>query len=125
MQEEVSSSHTQQGQQQQQQHQEQLPPALQLHILSFLPPNDRALSGRLVSPDAAVGLREHYTASLFQPLPPHAVTWAVEAGQQHMRHLPFWHKLQLLRTAAASGSEANLEVALALYQPRTFPELLR
>ncbi len=104
----------------------QLPPALQLHILSFLPPNDRALSGRLVSPDAAAGLSgpRHFTARLYKPLPPHAVPWAVEAGQQHVRQLPFRHKLQLLCTAAESGSEANLEVALALLQPSVFPELL-
>ncbi len=105
----------------------QLPPALQLHILSFLPANDRALSGRLVSPDAAAALTgpDHCTASLSQPLPPHAAPWAVEAGQQHVRQLPFRHKLQLLCTAAASGSEANLEVALALLQPSVFPELLQ
>ncbi len=122
MQEEGSSSHAQ-GQQQ---HQEQLPPALQLYVLSFLPPNDRALSGRLVSPDAAAGLSEPHnsTASLSQSLPPHAVPWAMEAGQQHMRQLPFWHKLQPLCTAAASGSEVNLEVALALYQLSSFPEFL-
>ncbi len=103
-----------------------LPAALQLHILSLLPPNDRALSGRLVSPDAAAGLSQDptCTASLSQPLPPHAVPWAVEAGQQHVRQLPFRHKLQLLCTAAASGSEVNLEVALALLQPSIFPELL-
>ncbi len=103
----------------------QLPPALQLHILSFLPANDRALSGRLVSPDAAAALTgpDHCTASLSQPLPPHAAPWAVEAGQQHVRQLPFRHKLQLLCTAAASGSEVNLEVALALLQPSIFPEL--
>ncbi len=106
----------------------QLPPALQLHILSFLPRNDRALSGRLlVSPDAAAGLSDpqHCTASLSQQLPPHAVPWAVEAGQQHVRQLPFWHKLQLMCTAAASGSEVNLEVALALLQPSIFPELVQ
>ncbi len=108
-------------------YQQCLPPALQLHILSFLPPNDRALSGRLVSPDAAAGLSQDptCTASLSQPLPPHAVPWAVEAGQQHVRQLPFRHKLQLLCTAAASGSETNLEVALALLQPSVFPELLQ
>ncbi len=101
----------------------QLPPALQLHILSLLPPNDRAHSGRLVSPDAAAALSNsgYCTASLSQPLPPHAAPWAVEAGQQHVRQLPFRHKLQLLCTAAASGSEVNLEVAWALLQPSVFP----
>ncbi len=104
-----------------------LPSATQLHILSLLPPNDRALSGRLVSPDAAACLSgpEHCTASLSQPLPPHALPWAVEAGQQHVRQLPFRHKLQLMCTAAVSGSEVNLEVALALLRPSIFPELLK
>ncbi len=101
--------------------------AVQTQILSLLPPNDRALSGRLVSPDARDGLSgpQRCTASLSQPLPPHAVAWAVAAGQQHVRQLPFRHKLQLLCTAAASGSEVNLEVALALLQPSIFPQLLQ
>ncbi len=104
----------------------QLPTAVQKQLLSLLPPNDRALSGRLVSPNARDGLSgpEDCTASLSQPLPPHAAPWAVEAGQQHVRQLPFRHKLQLMCTAAASGSEVNLEVALALLQPSIFPELL-
>ncbi len=102
---------------------QQLPTAVQTSILSLLPPNDRTLSGRLVSPDAADGLSgpQHCTASLFQPLPPHAAAWAVAAGQQHVRQLPFHHKVQLLCTAAASGSRINLEVALALLQPSIFP----
>ncbi len=105
----------------------QLPTAVQLHILSLLPPNERALSGRLVSPEARDGLSEpqHCTASLSQPLPRYAVPRAQEAGQQHVLQLPFRHKLQLLCTAAASGCEVNLEVALALLQPSLFPELLQ
>ncbi len=106
--------------------QRQLPTALQLHVLSFVSHNERVLSGRLASKDVCDALREphHRTASLSQPLPPHAVPWAMEAGQQHVRQVPFRHKLQLLCTAAASGSEVNLEVALALLQPIIFPELL-
>ncbi len=106
----------------------QLPPALQLHILSFLPPNDRALSGRLVSPDAAAGLSQDptCTASLSQPLPPHAVPWAVEAVQQHVRQLPFRRKVQLLCTAARSGSKVNLEAAWKLLKVSSvFPQLLQ
>ncbi len=104
----------------------QLPPALQLHVLSFLPPNDRALSGRLVSPDAADALTgpDHCTASLSQPLPSHAAPWAVGAGRQHVRQLSLNHKLGLLCTAAASGSEVNLEAVWTLLQPSVFPELL-
>ncbi len=102
----------------------QLPAALQLHILSLLPPNDRTLSGRLVSPDAADALAgpQHCTASLSQPLPPHAVPWAMEEGQKHVRQVPYWGKLQLLSSAVSSGSEVNLGVALELLQPTVFPE---
>ncbi len=105
----------------------QLPSALQLHILSLLPPNERALSGRLVSLDAAEGLSspQHCTASLSQPLPPHAVPWAVEAGQQHVRQLPFWHRMRLIGVASASGGEVNLEVVWELLQPSVFPKLLQ
>ncbi len=110
------------------QQQLQLLPALQLHIFSFLPANDRALSGRLVCRDAAAGLigPDHCTASLPQPLPPHATPWA-QAGcwQQHVRQLSLAQKVQLLCTAAASGSEVNLEVALALLLPSIFPMHLR
>ncbi len=104
-----------------------LPTALQLHVLSLLPPNDRALSGRFACRDAADALSgpQHCTASLSQPLPPHAAPWAQEAGKQHVRQLPFRHKFQLLSTAARSGSEANLEVAWALLEPSVFPELLQ
>ncbi len=107
--------------------QRQLPTAVQLHILSLLTPNDLALSGRLVSPDArdAFSGAQHRTASLSEPLEAHAAAWAVAARQQHVRQLPFWHKLQLLCTAAASGCEVNLEVALEVLQPSVFPELLQ
>ncbi len=104
----------------------QLPTAVQLYILSLLPPNERALSIRLVSPGArdAFSKPPHSTASLSQPLPPHAVPWALAVGKQHVRQLPFRHKLQLLCTAAASGCEVNLEVAMSLMQPSIFPEML-
>ncbi len=105
-----------------------LPTTVQLHILDLLPPNSRALSGRLVSKDARDALIngvEHCTVSLSQPLPAHAVPGALAAWQQHAQQLPFAHKLQLLSTAAASGCEGNLEVALAVLQPSIFPEVLR
>ncbi len=104
-----------------------LPTALQLHVLSHLPPNKRALSGRFACRDAADALSDpqHCTASLSQPLPPHAAPWAQEAGQQHVRQLPFQHKFHLLCAAACSGSELNLEVAWALLEPSVFPELLQ
>ncbi len=102
----------------------QLPVALQLHILSLLPRNERALSSRFVCREAADALSEpqHCTASLSQPLPPHAVTWAQEAGHDYMRQLPFHHKPLVLCAAATSGSEDNLEVAWALLQPSIFPD---
>ncbi len=105
----------------------QLPTALQLHILSLLPPNERALSGRLAFRDAAdaFSTAEDRTASLAHQLPPHAVPWDLGAGQQHVRLLPFDHKFGLLCTAASSGSEVNLEVALALLRPSIFPQLLQ
>ncbi len=101
-----------------------LPSAVQLYILSLLPPNERVLSGRLVGPDARHYFSDDTTASLALPLPPHAAPSAQEAGQQYVQQLPFRHKLQLLCTAATSGSEVNLEVAWALLQPSIFPELL-
>ncbi len=104
-----------------------LPTTVQLYILSMLPPNERAVTSRLMSLAARDILSEpqHCTISLSQPLPAHAVPWALASGEQHVHQLPFRHKLQLLCTAAASGSEVNLEVALALLQPSIFPEMLR
>ncbi len=104
----------------------QLPTAVQLHILALLPPNERALSGRFACRDLADTLTgaANVTAFLALPLPPHAAPWAQEAGLQHMRQLPFRHKLQLLSTAAASGREVNLEVAWAVLQPSILPEEL-
>ncbi len=104
----------------------QLPTAVQLYITSLLPPNDLALSGRLAFREASEVFSEerHRTAFLSQTLPPHAAPWAEAAGHEHVRQLPFMHKLQLLSTAATSGSEVNLGVALALVQPSVLPELL-
>ncbi len=103
-----------------------LPRELLLHVLSFLPPNDLALGGRLACKDAAQHFPapQHATVRLGLPLPPHAVgTWQA-AGREAMRQLPFRRKLRLLSTAAASGCEANLEVAWALLRRCLFPELL-
>ncbi len=103
-----------------------LPAAVLSHAFSFLPPNERTFTARFICRDTAAALSdaEQCSAMLSQPLPPHALPWAVEAGQQHVRQLPTRHKLQLLSTAAASGSQANLEVTLALLQPSVFPERL-
>ncbi len=107
----------------------QLPAALQLHVLSLLPPNGRALTGRFICREAYNALKDDCTASLSQPLPPHAEpwaqAWAQKEGQEGMRRLPFQHKLQLLCTAAATGSEVNLEVARALLQPSVLPDYMQ
>ncbi len=104
---------------------DQLPTALQLHVLSLLTPNERALSGRFVCREVRDALKNDCTASLSQPLPPHAAPWAQEAGQEHVRRLTCRRKLQLLCTAAASGSEVNLDVAWTLLQPSIFADMLR
>ncbi len=103
-----------------------LPTALQLRVLSLLPPNERALTVRLVNRDAAelFSNASDCTASLSKLLPPHAVPWAVEAGQQHARQLSLRHKLQLMCTAAASGCKVNLQAALDIVRASVFPELL-
>ncbi len=103
-------------------------PELRLRILSLLPPNDLALSGRLSCKEAAQHFTEpqHQTARLSLPLPCHAATtlWCVEAAEGVMRQLSLVHKLRLPGCAAASGCEANVEFALQLLQPHVFPELL-
>ncbi len=106
---------------------QQLPTALQLHILSFLPHNERTLSGRLACQELNDALREdsNFVACMFQPLPAHAAAWAKDDWQQHAKVLPFQHKLELLCAAARSGFEANLEVAWAFLQSSMFPEVLR
>ncbi len=106
-----------------------LPTALQLHVLSLLPPNERALSGRFVCREACDALKADCTASLSQPLPPHAEpwaqAWAKKEGQEGLKQLPFQHKLQLLCTAAATGSEVNLEVTWTLLQPSILPDYMQ
>ncbi len=103
-----------------------LPSAVLVHILTLLPANERALTGRLVCHDAweALSGPEHCTAALAQPLPPHATPVAQEAGQQRLRELSFYDKPQLLCKAVASGCGVNLEAAWAALQPSFFPELL-
>ncbi len=105
-----------------------LPTALQHHVLSLLPPNDRALGAQTASREilGALGESGPCTACLSQPLPAYALDWAVWAGRRHAWQLPFRRKLQLLCTAACSGSEVNLEVAWNVLEPiSAFPELLQ
>ncbi len=102
---------------------QRLPAALLSHTFSFLPPNERTLTARFICRDAAATLSnaEHHSASLSQPLPVLMASWPQLPGQPCIRQLPFRHKLQLLSAAARSGSEVNLEVALALLQPSVSP----
>ncbi len=105
-----------------------LPAELQARVLQFLPPNECALSGRLVGKGAWKRLNQphHCTASFRLPLPPHAVddpAWQPHL-QQAFKQAPMRAKLQYLSAAASSGSVLNLEVAWRLLQPCLFPELL-
>ncbi len=128
-----------------------LPAELRLRILSFLPPNELALSGRLSSKEAAQHFSEphHGTATLTQPLPGYVAAGqgddgtgaalrstraqgsmsdfvrCFEGAQLAMKQLTLQQKLHLLHTAAASGCEANVEFAWQLLQPHVFPELLQ
>ncbi len=101
-----------------------LPPELQAAVLAFLPPNEQAVTGRLVSPDACRRLSNR-TARFGLPLPPAA---GDPAWQPHLhqafKKLTFKQKLSVLSAAAASGSEINLELAWGLLRPCLFPELL-
>ncbi len=98
------------------------PSAIIVDILKLLPPNQRALSGRHVFREARECLSgpEHCTASLSQPLPPHAALWAQEAVQQRLRELAFHEKPQLLCAAVASGCEVNVAAAWGALQPSFF-----
>ncbi len=105
----------------------QLPTELFRHILEQLPENEQALGGRLVCKLAAQLLSQAHqrTVQFSLPLPPwfQPCQWA-QQWQEGMRLLTLGRKLQLLSTAAASGSEANMEHAWALVQPCLFPELI-
>lgn len=104
-----------------------LPPDLQAYILSLLPPNEIALNARLVSVDAArrFAKRNQRLVLLSNALPPQASAWALAQAQAGFKHLTFQNKLQLPSTAAASGSEANMDLAWALLRPSLLPELLQ
>ncbi len=106
----------------------ELPPELQLAVLSRLPPNEVALSARRTCRAAAQHFAEehHRTAAIGQPLPPHAASEPMEGvAEAAMHHLSFRNKLRTLSVAAATGNVANLEVAWRLLQPCIFPELLQ
>lgn len=103
-----------------------LPTELLLRVLSFLPPNDLAFSGRLSCRDAA----RHFpspsfaTVLLSQPMPCAAATPWQQNTQPLLPGLPFRHKLALLCTAAKSGSTVNMAAAWQLLQDHCiFPSI--
>ncbi len=51
--------------------------------------------------------------------------WFQTSAEEALRQLTFRQKLLLLRRAAASGCEANVEFAWQLLQPHVFPEVLQ
>ncbi len=105
-----------------------VPMELTLAVLAWLPPNEIALSARRTCKAAAqhFAKEHHRIAAIDQPLPPHAANGPLEEeAVAAFRALSFRHRLRSLPVAAASGSIANLDVALRLLQPFIFSELLR
>ncbi len=103
----------------------QLPLELQAAVLACLPDNEQALVGRLVSWDACRRLGSSRAARFRLPLPPSACDPAWQPHlHQALKQLTFADKLNMLSAAAASGSEANLELAWGLLRPCLHPELL-
>ncbi len=103
----------------------ELPMELFLHVLTFLPHNEQALSGRLTCKDAAARLStpSQCTVHCGQHLPEHAADEGWQ--QQQLSHrLAFKHKLRLLSVAAASGCVANVRLAWGVLRPCLFPELM-
>ncbi len=125
---------------------------LRLRILSFLPPNDLAWSGRLTCKEAAqrFGHPHHRTLQFSQQLPLAACcepaeglpsNSAASAPQQQQQHrqqiqlliasaeaglmpkLTIRRKMCLTAAAAATGCQADLEVAWALQRPCVFPDV--
>ncbi len=96
-----------------------LPSELIARVLEALEDNDKVLNGRFVNKDMCSRFNQphHYTARVSLPLPPSA---SDAAWQPHLRRayrqLAFRNKVNMLATAASSGSEFNLEVAWGLVQ---------
>ncbi len=107
----------------------QLPADVILRALYLLPPNILAYWGRLTCRDAAQRLNQAHqcTMRLSQQLPPspQAFDLALAKAQQGVSALSFRRQLNLFSTAAASGSQANLELVWAMLRPRVCPELLQ
>lgn len=104
----------------------QLPPDLLMYILRLRPHNDIAISVRRTCKAAWMHFcEEHHCAALLsQPLPQHALTEAALQLQPQLRLLSLEQKLQLLATAASSGSETNMGVAWDLVRPSLAPGMV-
>ncbi len=100
-----------------------LPPELRLRVLSFLPPNELALSGRQISKDAAQRFSQPHrlTVHLNQELPPYFDACLAAS----LRQWPLTHALWLLVGSPRCGREEGVEAVWRAVQPRLFPELLR
>ncbi len=97
-----------------------LPMDIKCRILEALPPNDCALTCRLVNKEFFKRLDQprHRTARFSLPMPPHATFAAWQPHlQQALKQLTFCNKLDMLSAAASSGSDVNLEVAWGLLRP--------
>ncbi len=106
-----------------------LSPELMLRVLSARPPHTLAYAGRLACKDAAQQCTQpqQCTLLLSEPLPPssQAFDLALAKAQQGVSALSFRRQLNLFSTAAASGSQANLELVWTVMRPRVCPEMLR
>ncbi len=107
--------------------QQELPREMQLAVLSWLPANEISLSARFACKMAAQRSSEprYRTVDFSQPLPPHAASARLAGAESALRCLTITRKLGLLSTAAKTGCEVNLEVALRLLHGCLFPELLQ
>ncbi len=98
-------------------------------VLGFMHANDMATSGRLLCRTAANWFSsvQHRSVDISHPLPPHvADTPTLAAGVEPVLHnMSMRRKLLWLSTAAASGGDANLQVAWRGLRSRLFPDLLQ
>ncbi len=98
-------------------------------VLTDMHINDVAINGRLACKTAANWFRrvQDRCVDISQPLLPHvADTPAFAAGIEPALHgMPMRRKLLWLATAAASGGDANLQVAWRALRSRLFPDLLQ
>ncbi len=99
-----------------------LPTELNHIILSFLPRNEIATTGRHVCKSAALLFsgKDNCIITLSQPLPPHVTTtpWSMDSAAEALQQLTLLQKKQLPATTASSGTQANVVFAVQLVQPQ-------